>query len=112
MNVKHSGLKSLTVFLKASAREGLIGIGERKGRVAVTGTSCLHVVERWINQRRFDVGVDESCSSVPVQVRHGTLKDVDAHKENRKRGRGGYRTTPCAISDTLAETRPCQRGFP
>ena len=37
----------------------------------------------------FNVGMDESCSSAPVQVRHGTLEDVDAHKENRKRGRGG-----------------------
>ena len=33
----------------------------------------------------FNAGMDEPCSSVPAQVRHGTLKDANAHKENRRR---------------------------
>ena len=40
----------------------------------------------------FNAGVDESRSSVPAQVRHGTPKDVDARKEN-----GGLRNN--TVSD-------------
>ena len=38
VDIKHSGYKSLTAFLKASAKEGLIKIKETKGEVVVTGT--------------------------------------------------------------------------
>ena len=37
VDIKHSGFKSLTVFLKASAKEGLIKIKETKGGVVLTG---------------------------------------------------------------------------
>jgi translation initiation factor 2D len=38
VDIKHSGHKSLTAFLKASAKEGLIKLKESKGEVVVTGT--------------------------------------------------------------------------
>ena len=41
MDIKHSGFKSLTAFLKANAKEGLIKIKETKGGVVVTGTELL-----------------------------------------------------------------------
>ena len=56
VNVKHSGFKSLTAFLKTSAREGLIRIGETKGRVVNTVTRCLHVVGGGLIDEGFDVG--------------------------------------------------------
>ena len=37
VDIKHSNFKSLTAFLKLSAKEGLIKIKERKGEVVVTG---------------------------------------------------------------------------
>jgi translation initiation factor 2D len=37
VDIKHSGFKSLTVFLKASAKEGLIKIKESKGGIVITG---------------------------------------------------------------------------
>ena len=37
VDIKHSGYKSLTAFLKASAKEGLIKVKETKGEVVVTG---------------------------------------------------------------------------
>ena len=38
VDIKHSGYKSLTAFLKASAKEGLIKVKETKGEVVVTGS--------------------------------------------------------------------------
>ena len=38
LDIKHSGFKTLTAFLKSSAKEGLIKIKEIKGGVVVTGT--------------------------------------------------------------------------
>ena len=40
VDIKHSGYKSLTAFLKASAKEGLIKVKETKGEVVVTGAYC------------------------------------------------------------------------
>ena len=37
VDIKHSGFKSLAVFLKASAKEGLIKTKESKGGMVVTG---------------------------------------------------------------------------
>lgn len=37
VDIKHSGYKSLTAFLKANAKEGLIKLKESKGEVVVTG---------------------------------------------------------------------------
>ena len=39
VDIKHSGLKSLTAFLKAHAKEGLIKIKETKGGMTITGTN-------------------------------------------------------------------------
>lgn len=41
MDIKHSGFKSLTAFLKASTREGLIKTKKTKEGVVVTGTNQL-----------------------------------------------------------------------
>ena len=46
VDIKHSGFKSLSAFLKASAKEGLIKIKGMKEEVVVTGMNHLHVVER------------------------------------------------------------------
>ena len=43
VDIKHSGFKSLTAFLKASAKEGLIKIKENKGGMIVTGMSQFRV---------------------------------------------------------------------
>lgn len=45
VDIKHSGHKSLTAFLKASAKEGLIKIKEIKGEVAVTGVYHVELFE-------------------------------------------------------------------
>ena len=45
VDIKHSGFKSLTAFLKASAKEGLIKTKEIRGEVVVTGTNYLGIVE-------------------------------------------------------------------
>ena len=42
VDMKRSGFKSLTVFLKASAKEGLVKIKESKGGMVVTGTIQFH----------------------------------------------------------------------
>ncbi|KAF9649472.1 hypothetical protein BDM02DRAFT_3230271 [Thelephora ganbajun] len=65
VDVKHSEFKSLTAFLKVSAKEGLIKIKETKGGMVVTG-------------------VDGSHAGVRAHVRHVTVKDVEAHKENQE----------------------------
>lgn len=41
VDIKHSSFKSLTVFLKARAKEGLIKIKENKGGMVVTGMTYL-----------------------------------------------------------------------
>ena len=41
VDIKHSGYKSLTAFLKASAKDGLIKVKETKGEVVVTGVYCI-----------------------------------------------------------------------
>jgi len=61
VDIKHSGFKSLTVFLRASAKEGLIKIKENKGRMVVTG-------------------VDGSHPSVQAHAHHVAIKDVEEHK--------------------------------
>lgn len=38
VDVKHSGYKTLTAFLKASAKEGLVKLKEHKGEAAIIGT--------------------------------------------------------------------------
>ena len=43
LDIKHSGFKTLTAFLKSSAKEGLIKIKEMKGGVVVTGAEPLTV---------------------------------------------------------------------
>lgn len=42
MDIKHSEFKSLTLFLKASTKEGLIKIKEAKGGMVVTGVNRVH----------------------------------------------------------------------
>ena len=79
VDIKHSGFKSLTVFLKACAKEGLIKIKETKGGMVVTGTNRLRAVEGYFNES-FVIGVDESHSGVRAHVRHVTVQDVEAHK--------------------------------
>jgi translation initiation factor 2D len=37
VDIKHSGFRSLALFLKANAKEGLIKIKENKGGMVVTG---------------------------------------------------------------------------
>ena len=44
VDIKHSGYKSLTAFLKANAKEGLIKLKESKGEVVVTGAYRIHKV--------------------------------------------------------------------
>ena len=50
VDIKHSGFKSLTAFLKASAKEGLIKIKENKGGMVVTGMSQLLVGLRAVSR--------------------------------------------------------------
>lgn len=79
VDIKHSGFKSLTVFLKASAKEGLIKIKESKGGVVITGMyqSPAGIAMAYGD---FTAGVDGSHSSVQAHVRHVTVKDVELHK--------------------------------
>jgi translation initiation factor 2D len=45
VDIKHSGYKSLTAFLKSSAKEGLIKLKESKGEVVITGMYHLGEVQ-------------------------------------------------------------------
>ena len=82
VDIKHSGFKSLTAFLKVRAKEGLIKIKETKAGVVVTGTNKLHVIKGWFNGVVI-IGVDGSHPAVQAHVRHVTVKDVEAHKEKQ-----------------------------
>lgn len=79
VNVKHSGFKSLTAFLKASTKEGLIRTKKTKEGVVITGTNQLLVVEGWFSEGS-DIGVNESHPSVRAHVHHVTIKDTEARK--------------------------------
>ena len=83
MDIKHSGFKSLTVFLKACAKEGLIKIKETKGGMVVTGTNQFCVVGQWFNGG-FQIGVDATHPVVRAHARHVTIKEVEAHKGKRE----------------------------
>ncbi|KAF9783951.1 hypothetical protein BJ322DRAFT_1109804 [Thelephora terrestris] len=65
VDIKHSEFRSLAVFLKASAKEGLIKIKENKGGMVVTG-------------------VDGSHPSVGAHVRSVTIKDVEVYKAKQE----------------------------
>lgn len=82
VDIKHSGFKSLTVFLKASAKEGLIKIKETKGGVVITGTNQLCAAERTLDEP--NTGVDGSHPSVQAHVRHVTVKEAVGYNENPK----------------------------
>lgn len=45
IDIKHSAHKSLTAFLKANAKEGLIKLKESKGEVTVTGMCCIDKIQ-------------------------------------------------------------------
>jgi len=79
VDIKHSEFKSLTAFLKACAKEGLIKIKETKGGMVVISTNQLRVVERRFNGN-FYIGVDKSHPDVQAHVHHVTIKDVEEHK--------------------------------
>jgi translation initiation factor 2D len=83
VDIKHSRFKSITAFLKASAKEGLINIKETKGAAVVTGMHYRHVTEGWINEGS-NVGVDGSHSSVRAHISHVTVKDVEVHEEKQE----------------------------
>ncbi|KAF9784781.1 hypothetical protein BJ322DRAFT_1109491 [Thelephora terrestris] len=65
VDIKHSGHKSLTAFLKASAREGLIRLKESKGELVVTG-------------------VDPSHQVVGEHASHVTVKEVEEKKQRKE----------------------------
>ena len=69
----------MTLFLKASTKEGLIKIKEAKGGMVVTGMNRVHEGPGWFDEN-FATGVDGSHSSVRAHVRHVTVKDVGTHK--------------------------------
>jgi hypothetical protein len=81
VDIKHSGYKSLTSFLKASAKEGLIKLKETKGEVVVTGTQRL---VRVLFLLKHYAGVDQSHSSVGGHSSHITVKDVEEKKERKE----------------------------
>ena len=84
VDIKHSGYKSLTAFLKASAKEGLIRVKEIKGEVVVTGAYRIYGVR--VHSLKSHTGVNQSHSSVDGHLIHVTVKDVE-EKEERKEER-------------------------
>jgi len=83
VDIKHSGFKSLTAFLKASAKEGLVKIKETKGGVVITGMSQLCFVKGWLNEDP-NTGVDGSHPSIQAHVRHVTVKEAEEYNEKQK----------------------------
>ena len=81
VDIKHSGYKSLTAFLKASAKEGLIKVKETKGEVMITSALCIHKVR--VALLKCHTGVNNSHPSVDGHPNHITVKDVE-EKEERK----------------------------
>ena len=84
MDIKHSGFKSLTTFLKASAKEGLVKIKETKGGVVVIGTNHLQLSKDGLINEDFDIGVDGSHSSVQAHIHHAIVKDAETRKETQE----------------------------
>lgn len=80
VDIKHSGFKSLNVFLKARAKEGLINIKESKGGMVITGKDWPSVGLRTLH-RRFTIGVEGSHPSVRAHVRDVAVKDVKVRRE-------------------------------
>ena len=80
MDIKHSGSKTLTLFLKARAKEGLIKVKESKGGMVITGMNWPSV-SIMMPHGHFTTGVDESHPSVRAHVREATAKDAKVRKE-------------------------------
>jgi len=86
VDIKYSGFKSLTAFLKESAKEGLIKIEETKRGVIVTSEKQFRVVKGQFSGNR-DTGVNGSRSSVRSHIPPVPLKGVGVgNVEERPRG--------------------------
>lgn len=83
MDVRHSEYKSLTPFLKASAKEGLIKVKETKGEVVVTCGYCFDNARVCSHSDPY-AGVNQSHSSIDEHPDHLTVKDVEEKKERNE----------------------------
>ena len=108
--IKQSGFKSISNRIpRASAREGLVGVGETKGGVSSLVRATFTLLKSGSINEGFNISMDESCFSVPTRVRRGTAKDIEVHKENGryKPGDGeGCRVTPWGTSNTYGSPAP------
>ena len=83
MDIKHSEHKSLTAFLKVSAKEGLIKLKESKGEVMVTGVYRIDEVRVLFSLRCY-AGVDRSHPSIDEHANHVTVQEIEEKKGRRE----------------------------